>query len=108
MIINFLPYLPYFSTKFESMIFAICLVDENSNKASARKFIEEIERTGIRDGWARVKMMAKLNYIPLLVLFHFTSRRNIIARAFPKMECVAQPPPNRALNPLSASIFDCM
>ena len=35
--------------KFESMIFAICLVDENSNKASARKFIEEIERTGIRD-----------------------------------------------------------
>jgi len=36
------------STKFESMIFAICLVDENSNKASARKFIEEIERTGIR------------------------------------------------------------
>ena len=32
------------------MIFAICLVDENSNKASARKFIEEIERTGIRDG----------------------------------------------------------
>ena len=43
------------------MIFAICLVDENSNKASARKFIEEIERTGIRDGCARVKMMAKLN-----------------------------------------------
>ena len=40
----------HFSTKFESMIFAICLVDENSNKASARKFIEEIERTGIRDG----------------------------------------------------------
>jgi len=36
------------STKFEAMIFAICLVDENSNKASARKFIEEIERTGIR------------------------------------------------------------
>ena len=49
MIINFPPYLPNFSTKFESMIFAICLVDENSNKASARKFIEEIERTGIRD-----------------------------------------------------------
>ena len=46
---DFPPYLPNFSTKFESMIFAICLVDENSNKASARKFIEEIERTGIRD-----------------------------------------------------------
>ena len=52
------------------MIFAICLVDENSNKASARKFIEEIERTGIRDGWARVKMMA--NYSALgLVSFNF-------------------------------------
>ena len=40
--------------KFESMIFAICLVDENSNKASARKFIEEIERTGIREGIGHV------------------------------------------------------
>ena len=47
--INFFLLFPNFSTKFEAMIFAICLVDENSNKASARKFIEEIERTGIRE-----------------------------------------------------------